>query len=215
MLNSLRKADIEVHNAVVNETNRQRNGVEMIASENFVSKAVLEVVGSTLTNKYSEGYSGKRYYGGNEFVDVTETLAIERAKKLFNAEHVNVQPHAGSQANAEVYFALLELKDKVLAMDLAHGGHLTHGSSVNFSGNFYSMFHYGVDKTTGRIDMDAVRKAALIVKPKILLSGFSAYPRELDFKAFQEIADEVGAYHMAGIRHSLRSRWRSLPASGC
>jgi glycine hydroxymethyltransferase len=197
----LKKADPEVFNAVVNETNRQRAGIEMIASENFVSQAVLETMGTTLVNKYSEGYSGKRYYGGNEYIDVTETLAIERAKKLFNAEHVNVQPHAGSQANAEVYFALLELKDKVLAMDLAHGGHLTHGSPVNFSGKFYTMFHYGVDSKTGLIDMDQVRKAAHIVKPNILLSGFSAYPRKLDFKAFQEIAEEVGAYHMADIAH--------------
>lgn len=201
MLDSLKKSDPDVYNSIINETKRQREGIEMIASENFVSRAVLEAVGSTHTNKYSEGYSGKRYYGGNEFIDKTETLAIERAKKLFGAEHVNVQPHAGSQANAEVYFALLELKDKVLAMDLSHGGHLTHGNPVNFSGRFYTMFHYGVDIKTGMIDMDEVRKAAKVVKPKILLSGFSAYPRKLDFKAFQEIAEEVGAYHMSDIAH--------------
>jgi glycine hydroxymethyltransferase len=200
-MKALKNKDFEVYDAIVNETKRQRQGVEMIASENFVSQAVLETTGSILTNKYSEGYAGKRYYGGNEFIDITESLAIKRAKQLFGAEHVNVQPHAGSQANAEVYFALLKLYDKVLAMDLAHGGHLTHGSSVNFSGKFYNMFHYGVDKDTGRIDMEQVRRIAHIVKPKILLSGFSAYPRELDFKAFQEIADEVGAYHMTDIAH--------------
>src|SRR3989338_2858868 len=201
MLESLKNTDRAVYDAVINETKRQREGIEMIASENFVSKAVLEVVGTTLTNKYSEGLPNKRYYGGNDYIDVTEQLAINRAKKLFNAEHVNVQPHAGSQANAEVYFALLELKDKVLAMDLSHGGHLTHGSTVNFSGKFYTMEHYGVDPETGRIDMDQVRKKALEFKPKILLSGFSAYPRKLDFRAFQEIAEEVGAYHMSDIAH--------------
>ncbi len=200
-MDSLKKADPEIYEAIINETDRQRNGIEMIASENFVSRAVLEAVGSTLTNKYSEGYSGKRYYGGNEFIDKSETLAIERAKKLFKAEHVNVQPHAGSQANAEVYFALLELKDKVLAMDLSHGGHLTHGNPVNFSGRFYNMSHYGVDEKTGMIDMEEVRKKAREVRPKILLSGFSAYPRKLDFKHFQEIAEEVGAYHMSDIAH--------------
>jgi len=201
MLESLKNTDRAVYDAVINETKRQREGIEMIASENFVSKAVLEVVGTTLTNKYSEGLPNKRYYSGNKYIDVTEQLAINRAKKLFNAEHVNVQPHAGSQANAEVYFALLELKDKVLAMDLSHGGHLTHGSTVNFSGKFYTMEHYGVDPETGRIDMDQVRKKALEFKPKILLSGFSAYPRKLDFRAFQEIAEEVGAYHMSDIAH--------------
>lgn len=201
MLDSLKKTDEEIYRVTVNETNRQRNGIEMIASENFVSKAVLEAMGTPLTNKYSEGYSGKRYYGGNEEIDISETLAIDRAKKLFNAEHANVQPHAGSQANAEVYFALLELKDKVLGMDLAQGGHLTHGSPVNFSGKFYTMSHYGVDPKTGFIDMDDVRKKAHAIKPKILLSGFSAYPRKLDFRAFQEIAEEVGAYHMSDIAH--------------
>lgn len=200
-MDSLKKTDKEIYDSIINETNRQRNGIEMIASENFVSKAVLEAMGTVLTNKYSEGYPKKRYYGGNEFIDISEQLAIDRAKKLFNAEHVNVQPHAGSQANAEVYFALLELKDKVLAMDLNAGGHLTHGSKVNFSGQFYKMFHYGVDLKTGMIDMDDVRKKALEIKPKLLISGFSAYPRKLDFKGFQEIAEEVGAYHMSDIAH--------------
>ncbi len=201
MLDSLKKTDDEIYRVVVNETKRQRETIEMIASENFVSKAVLETVGTSLTNKYSEGYSGKRYYGGNDVIDVSETLAIGRAKKLFSAQHVNVQPHAGSQANAEVYFALLELKDKVLAMDLSQGGHLTHGSLVNFSGKFYTMAHYGVDSETGFIDMEKIRKQAHEFKPKILLSGFSAYPRKLDFKGFQEIAEEVGAYHMSDIAH--------------
>jgi len=201
LLDNLKKSDKEIYEAIVRETNRQRLGIEMIASENFVSKSVLEAMGTPLTNKYSEGYPNKRYYGGNEFIDISEQLAIDRAKKLFKAEHVNVQPHAGSQANAEVYFALLELHDKVLAMDLNAGGHLTHGSPVNFSGNFYNMSHYGVDPKTGFIDMDEVHKKALAIKPKILLSGFSAYPRKLNFKAFQEIAEEVGAYHMSDIAH--------------
>jgi glycine hydroxymethyltransferase len=201
MLDSLKKLDPKIYDSIVKETNRQRTGVEMIASENFVSQAVLESMGTTLTNKYSEGYAGKRYYGGNEFIDISENLAIERAKKLFKAEHVNVQPHAGSQANAEAYFAILKLKDKVLGMDLASGGHLTHGSHVNFSGKHYTMFHYSVDEKTGRIDMNEVHKAARLIKPKLLLSGFSAYPRELDFKWFQEIAEEVGAYHMSDIAH--------------
>ncbi len=201
MLESLKKSDPEIYKVILNETDRQRNGIEMIASENFVSKAVLEAMGTALTNKYSEGYPNKRYYSGNEFVDISEQLAVDRAKKLFDAEHVNVQPHAGSQANAEVFFALLEPKDKILAMDLAHGGHLTHGSPVNFSGKQYTFFHYGVDPKTGRIDMEDVRQRAKAIKPKILLSGFSAYPRELEFKQFQEIAEEVGAYHMSDIAH--------------
>ncbi|MBT3720912.1 serine hydroxymethyltransferase [archaeon] len=201
MLDSLKKVDEKIYNVVLNETKRQRDGVEMIASENFVSPAVMETMGTTLTNKYSEGYPKKRYYSGNEFIDISEQLAIDRAKELFNAEHVNVQPHAGSQANAEAFFSILNIKDKILAMDLAHGGHLTHGSPVNFSGKQYAFFHYGVDPETGRIDMDDVRKRAKIIKPKLLLSGFSAYPRELDFKEFQDIAEEVGAYHMCDIAH--------------
>ena len=195
------KNDPEVYEAVRKELKREREGVELIASENFVSRAVLEAMGTVLTNKYSEGYPNKRYYSGNEFIDITESLAIERAKKLFGAEHVNVQPHAGSQANMETYFAILELKDTILGMDLAHGGHLTHGSSVNFSGKFYNFISYGVDPTTKVLDMEAVRKIALEVNPKLILAGFSAYPRTLDFKAFREIADEVGCYLMADIAH--------------
>lgn len=198
---NLQKTDPEIYDVLVGELKRQRSVLEMIASENIVSPSVLETMGSVLTNKYSEGYSGKRYYAGNEVVDVSETLAILRAKQLFNAEHANVQPHAGSQANMEVYFALLELGDTVLAMDLAHGGHLTHGSPVNFSGKFYNFVPYGVKKETEIIDMNEVREIALREKPKMILAGFSAYPRNLDFKAFREIADEVGAYLMVDIAH--------------
>ena len=201
MLKSLKESDPEIYNTIINEVDRQKEGVEMIASENFVSPAVLEAMGTPLTNKYSEGYPGKRYYGGNEFIDVGENLAIERAKKLFGAEHVNVQPHAGSQANMEVYFALLEIKDKILAMDLSCGGHLSHGSPVNFSGKHHTMFHYGIDPKTGLIDMDEVERTAKITMPKMIVSGFSAYPRDLDFKRFQEIAEDVGAYHMSDIAH--------------
>ncbi|MBW2971710.1 serine hydroxymethyltransferase [Candidatus Woesearchaeota archaeon] len=197
----LEEGDPEIHSVVKAELARQQKGVELIASENYVSRAVMQAMGSVLTNKYSEGYPGKRYYGGNEHVDISEQLAIDRAKKLFGAEHANVQPHSGSQANMEAYFALLNLGDKILGMDLAHGGHLTHGSGVNFSGKFYSFVSYGVDKETMRLDMDAVRKVAVRERPKLILSGFSAYPRKLDFKAFREIADEVGAYHMADIAH--------------
>lgn len=201
MMRHLEEGDPEIHSVVKAELARQQKGVELIASENYVSRAVMQAMGSVLTNKYSEGYPGKRYYGGNEHVDISEQLAIDRAKRLFGAEHANVQPHSGSQANMEAYFALLNLGDKILGMDLAHGGHLTHGSGVNFSGKFYSFVSYGVDKETMRLDMDAVRKVAVRERPKLILSGFSAYPRKLDFKAFREIADEVGAYHMADIAH--------------
>ncbi len=201
MIENIRKNDIEMYNALKKELERQKNGVELIASENFVSRAVLEAAGTVLTNKYSEGYPGKRYYGGNEFIDISEQLAIDRAKKLFNAEHVNVQPHSGSSANMEAYFALLNLGDKVLGMDLSCGGHLTHGSKVNFSGKFYNFISYGVDKETMRIDMDEIRKLALKEKPKLILSGFSAYPREINFKEFYDIAVEIDAYHMADIAH--------------
>ena len=201
MINSIKSQDSEAYNAIKSELARQRNGIELIASENFVSKAVLEAAGTVLTNKYSEGYPGKRYYGGNNFIDMTEQLAIDRAKKLFGAEHVNVQPHSGSSANMEAYFALLNLGDKVLGMDLSCGGHLTHGSKVNFSGKFYNFSSYGVNKETMRIDMDEVRKTALKEKPKLILAGFSAYPREIDFKEFYEIANEVNAYFMADIAH--------------
>lgn len=200
-LDDISIADPEIHDVLIKELNRSRTGLELIASENYVSKSVLQAMGSVLTNKYSEGYPNKRYYGGNEFIDISENLAIDRAKKLFGAEFVNVQPHAGSQANMETYFALLELGDPILSMSLDHGGHLTHGHGVNFSGKFYNFSSYGVEKDTHLIDMDMVRKKALETKPKLLLTGFSAYPRELDFKAFREIADEVGALLMADIAH--------------
>lgn len=197
----LSKFDPEIANAIENEINRQRSGLEMIASENIVSRAVLEAMGTPLTNKYSEGYPGKRYYGGNQFIDISENLAIDRAKKIFNSEHANVQPHSGSQANAAAYLALLNPGDKILAMNLAHGGHLSHGSPVNFSGKFYNVVFYGVDKNTGRINMDEVREIALREKPRLILTGASAYPREIDFAAFRKISDEVGAYLMADIAH--------------
>ena len=200
-MNTLSKTDPEVASAIENEIERQRHGLEMIASENIVSPAVLEALGTPLTNKYSEGYPGKRYYGGNAWIDVIENLAIERAKKLFGAEHANVQPHAGSQANAEAYFALADAGDTILAMNLAHGGHLTHGSPVNFSGRFYKIAAYGVRQDTERIDMDEVRSLAKQSRPKIIVAGFTAYPRHLDFKAFREIADEVGAYLMVDMAH--------------
>ncbi len=200
-MSHLSKFDPEIANAIENEINRQRSGLEMIASENIVSRAVLEAMGTPLTNKYSEGYPGKRYYGGNQFIDVSENLAIDRAKKIFGAEHANVQPHSGSQANAAAYFALLNPGDKILAMNLAHGGHLSHGAPVNFSGKFYNVVFYGVNKKTGRIDMDEVWEIALAEKPKLILTGASAYPREIDFAAFRKIADEIGAYLMADIAH--------------
>lgn len=197
----LSKFDPEIANAIENEINRQRSGLEMIASENIVSRAVLEAMGTPLTNKYSEGYPGKRYYGGNQFIDISENLAIDRAKKIFGAEHANVQPHSGSQANAAAYFALLNPSDKILAMDLAHGGHLSHGSPVNFSGKFYNVVFYGVNKETGQIDMDEIREISLREKPRLILTGASAYPRQIDFAAFRKIADEVGSYLMADIAH--------------
>lgn len=199
--NNLQQHDPAIYQAMTDELTRQQSVLEMIASENIVSPAVLEAMGTVLTNKYSEGYPDHRYYGGNDFIDVSEKLAIDRAKQLFGAEHVNVQPHAGSQANMEAYFAVLELGDKILAMDLAHGGHLTHGHPVNFSGKFYNVIHYGVDHKTERINMDEVYEIAKREHPKLILAGASAYPRNLDFKAFREIADEVGAYFMADIAH--------------
>ncbi len=197
----LSKFDPEIANAIENEINRQRSGLEMIASENIVSRAVLEAMGTPLTNKYAEGYPGKRYYGGNQFIDVVENLAIERAKKIFNAEHANVQPHSGTQANMAAYAALLNPGDKILAMNLAHGGHLSHGAPVNFSGKLYNVVFYGVEKTTGRINMDEVRAIAEKERPKLILTGASAYPRKIDFSAFRKIADEIGAYLMADIAH--------------
>ncbi|MDD5043257.1 MAG: serine hydroxymethyltransferase [Patescibacteria group bacterium] len=197
----LSKFDSEIAGGLENELNRQRHGLEMIASENIVSRAVLEALGSVLTNKYSEGYPNKRYYGGNEFIDVCENLAIQRAKELFGAEHANVQPHAGSQANMAAYFALLAPGDKLMAMNLAHGGHLTHGNPVNFSGRYYQIIAYGVRRDNQLIDMEEVREIALKEKPKLILAGATAYPRKIDFKKFREIADEVGAYFMVDMAH--------------
>ena len=193
--------DPEVYAAVMNETARQRGKIELIASENFVSETVMEANSTTLTNKYAEGYPGKRYYGGCEHVDVVETIAIERAKELFGAGYANVQPHSGAQANMAVFFALLETGDTVLSMNLAHGGHLSHGSPVNMSGKYWNIVPYGVSATDGRIDYDEVRRLALESKPKMILAGASAYPRIIDFKKFREIADEVGAYLMVDMAH--------------
>ncbi len=193
--------DKEIKKIIEQELERQRHGAEMIASENFVSQAVLEAAGSVLTNKYAEGYPNKRYYGGNEFIDQSEQLAIDRAKELFGAEHANVQPHAGSQANMEAYFALAELGDTILGFSLDHGGHLTHGHKVNFSGKFYNFVSYGVDPKTELIDMQQVRDQALKHKPKIILAGASAYSRQIDFVEFKKIADEVGAYLMTDMAH--------------
>ena len=197
----LRDRDPEIARAILNETRRQSGKLELIASENFVSEAVLEAQGCIMTNKYAEGYPGKRYYGGCEFVDVAENLAIERAKKLFGADHVNVQPHSGSQANMAVYFATLQPGDTVLGMNLSHGGHLTHGSPVNFSGRLYNVVSYGVDKETETIDFNEVEDQARKHKPKIIVVGASAYPRTIDFEAFREIADKTGAVIMADIAH--------------
>lgn len=198
---NLKKQDPEMMKIVDMELERERRHIELIASENFVSKAVLETAGSYLTNKYAEGYPGKRYYGGCEVVDMAEDLARDRLKKLFGADHVNVQPHSGSNANLGVYFAFLEPGDKVLGMNLSQGGHLTHGSPVNISGTYYNFVAYGVDKETEKIDYDKVREIALEEKPKMIVAGASAYPREIDFKKFREIADEVGAYLMVDMAH--------------
>src|SRR5699024_1560213 len=193
--------DQEVFDTIEKERQRQEENIELIASENFVSKEVLEAQGSILTNKYAEGYPGKRYYGGCEFVDIIEQLAIDRVKELFGAEYANVQPHSGSQANNAVFQALLKPGDTYLGMDLSHGGHLTHGSPVNFSGKLYNVVPYGVDKETERIDYDRIRELALEHKPKMIIAGYSAYPRELDFEKFREIADEVDAYLMVDMAH--------------
>ena len=197
----LKKNDREVFEAVMNETARQRSKIELIASENFVSETVMEANGTTLTNKYAEGYPSKRYYGGCEHVDVVENIAIERAKELFGAGYANVQPHSGAQANMAVFFALLTPGDTVLSMNLAHGGHLSHGSPVNMSGKYWNIVPYGVSEKDGRIDYDKVRALALESKPKLILAGASAYPRIIDFKKFREIADEVGAYLMVDMAH--------------
>ena len=193
--------DQEVYAAMMDELTRQQQNIELIASENFVSEAVMNAMGSHLTNKYAEGYPGKRYYGGCEFVDVAETLAIERAKKLFGAEFANVQPHSGAQANTAVYFAMLEPGDTILGMSLAHGGHLTHGSPVNISGKYFNIVPYGVGKETETIDYDALRALAIEHKPKMIVAGASAYPRAIDFKKFRDIADEVDALFMVDMAH--------------
>lgn len=197
----IEKQDKAIFEAIQKEYQRQNSNIELIASENFVSEAVMEVQGSVLTNKYAEGYPGKRYYGGCEHVDVTETIAIDRAKALFGAEHVNVQPHSGSQANMAVYLVAIEMGDTVLGMNLSHGGHLTHGSPVNFSGKFYNFVEYGVDKETELINYDEVRRLALEHKPKLIVAGASAYSRTINFKKFREIADEVGAKLMVDMAH--------------
>lgn len=197
----LKATDIDLYTAVQNEINRQNTKLELIASENFVSIAVLEALGSVLTNKYAEGYPGKRYYGGCEFVDVAENLARDRVKKLFGAEYANVQPHSGSQANMAVYFTFLKPGDKVLGMNLSHGGHLTHGSPVNFSGQLYKFSAYGVSKETGYIDYNEVEAIAKQERPKMITVGASAYSRNIDYKAFRTIADQVGAFLFADIAH--------------
>ncbi len=197
----VKKADPEVAAAIEAELSRQQNKIELIASENFVSEAVMQAMGSPLTNKYAEGYPGKRYYGGCECVDVVETLAIERAKKLFGAEHANVQPHSGAQANMAVFFAVLKPGDKVLGMSLADGGHLTHGSPVNMSGKWFDIIPYNVSEKDMLIDYDEIRRLAIENKPKLIVAGASAYPRIIDFKKFREIADEVGAYLMVDMAH--------------
>jgi len=197
----LEQVDPDIAKAIHDETVRQSRNLELIASENFVSEAVLEAVGSVMTNKYAEGYPGKRYYGGCEIVDVAEELAISRAKELFGAEHVNVQPHSGSQANMAVYFTVLKPGDTVLGPNLAHGGHLTAGSPMNFSGRFYKIVPYGVTKDTERIDLDQVRDLAKQHRPRLIIAGGSAFPRSIEFKPFREIADEVDAVFMADIAH--------------
>lgn len=198
---TLKQEDPEIYSLIQEEAERQEYGIELIASENYTSKAVMEAMGSVLTNKYSEGYVGKRYYGGNQVIDKIEQLAIDRCKELFGCEHVNIQPLSGSPANAAVYLAVLKPGDKVLGLKLDHGGHLSHGHPVNFSGILYNFVQYEVEKETGRIDMDKVREIALREKPKMILAGFSAYSRNLDWKRFKEIADEVGAITMADISH--------------
>ncbi|MCQ2096348.1 MAG: serine hydroxymethyltransferase [Fibrobacter sp.] len=198
---TLQQTDKAIFDIIQEEAERQEYGIELIASENYTSKAVMEAMGSVLTNKYSEGYVGKRYYGGNEVIDKMEALAIERCKQLFGCEHANIQPLSGSPANAAVYMGVLKPGDKVLGLKLDHGGHLSHGHPVNFSGMLYNFVQYEVDKETGRIDMDKVREIALKEKPRLILAGFSAYSRNLDWKKFKEIADEVGALTMADISH--------------
>ncbi len=200
-MSNLADFDAEIADIIEKERFRQTYGIELIASENVVSKAVLEAMGSIMTNKYAEGYPGKRYYGGCEFHDMAENLARDRLCKLFGAEHANVQPHSGSQANQAVYFAYLNPKDKIMSQDLSQGGHLSHGSPVNITGKWYTITHYGVDKESEVLDYGAIGELAKKEKPKMIVCGASAYPREIDFKAFKEIADDVGAYCMADIAH--------------
>ncbi|TFD96998.1 serine hydroxymethyltransferase [Jeotgalibacillus sp. R-1-5s-1] len=200
-MNKIQQQDQALFEAMQNELKRQRTKIELIASENFVSEAVMEAQGSVLTNKYAEGYPGRRYYGGCEYVDVAENLARDRAKEIFGAEHANVQPHSGAQANMAVYFTILEPRDTVLGMNLSHGGHLTHGSPVNFSGELYNFVDYGVSEKDERIDYEDVRQKALEHKPKLIVAGASAYSRTIDFAKFREIADEVGAYLMVDMAH--------------
>jgi len=200
-VSAIARQDSAVYEAIQKELKRQQAKIELIASENFVSEAVMEAQGSVLTNKYAEGYPSRRYYGGCEYVDIVEDLARERIKKIFGSEHANVQPHSGAQANMAVYFAVLKHGDTVLGMNLSHGGHLTHGSPVNFSGIQYHFVEYGVDETNHRIDYEDVRKKALKHKPKLIVAGASAYPRIIDFQKFREIADEVGAYFMVDMAH--------------
>lgn len=199
--NEIRKIDPQIADVIEQEVDRQRNKIELIASENFVSNAVIEAMGTPLTNKYAEGYPGKRYYGGCEFVDVAETLAIERAKELFGAEHANVQPHSGANANLAVFFAVLTPGDTVLSMNLSHGGHLSHGSPVNISGKYFNIVPYGVSENNQTIDYDEILKLAKEHKPKLILAGASAYSRFIDFEQFRKIADEVGAYLMVDMAH--------------
>lgn len=199
--NHIKAQDEAVYKAIRGETARQKNTIELIASENFVSPAVLEAVGSVLTNKYAEGYPGKRYYGGCKYVDVVEQLAIDRLKQIYGCEHANVQPHSGASANFAVYFALLSPGDTILGMNLSHGGHLTHGSPVNVSGKYFNVAAYGVDSANGRIDYDEVQRIAEESRPKIIVAGASAYPRVIDFARFREIADSVGAYLMVDMAH--------------
>ena len=201
MFENLRKVDKEIYDSMKRELNRQQRNIELIASENIVSMAVMETMGSHLTNKYAEGYPEKRYYGGCEYIDEVETLAIERLKKIFKAEHANVQPHSGANANIGVYFAVLKPGDKVMGMNLSQGGHLTHGSPANISGQYFDFTEYGVSGVDGRIDYDDIRTKAHEIKPKLIVAGASAYPREIDFRKFREIADEVGAMLMVDMAH--------------
>lgn len=200
-MSMLKNSDPEIFDSIQKETERQEYHLELIASENYASRAVMEATGSVLTNKYAEGYPHKRYYGGCEYVDVAEDLALDRVKQLFKAEYANVQPHSGSQANMAAYLAALQVGDPILGMDLSHGGHLTHGAKVNFSGFLFEPHGYGLHEETGRLDYDQVRENAKKIKPKLIICGASAYPRQIDFKAFRDIADEVGAYLLADMAH--------------